>query len=146
MFGFAVRRKDFLVWFFSALVWVGAPAWGHGAAAVFVFLHRAGGRKEESCQQPSAINREPQRGWFMMTLAPVACSNMARLKSPYVLIFLPLCVDPFSPSSPPHFQIPISHFSLYSTACLYLLHHFLVLSSLCFFKWTMVFYHHWIIS
>lgn len=40
--------------------WNWAPAWGRApvsAAAVFIVLHRAGERKEESCQQLPAINR-----------------------------------------------------------------------------------------
>lgn len=49
--------------------------------------------------QPSAINHEPQHGWFMMLLALVACSNMAWLKSPYILVFHPLGVDLAFPSS-----------------------------------------------
>lgn len=83
-------------------VWNWAPAWGHApvsAAAVFIVLHRAGERKEESCQQLPAINRAPRCGWFMMAPAFVACSNTARLKSPYILIFRPLCVHPISASS-----------------------------------------------
>lgn len=35
----------------------------------------------------------------MMAPAFVACCNTARLKSPYILIFRPLCVDPISASS-----------------------------------------------
>lgn len=87
---------------------------------MFVFLHRAGEGRGESCQQPSAINRKPCCGWFMMAPAFVACSNMARLKSPYILIFRLLCVVPFTPSSftasfsDPHilFQSPLPSMSL----------------------------------
>lgn len=49
--------------------------------------------------QPSAINHEPQHGWFMMLLALVASSNMAWLKSPHILVPLPLSVGLAFPSS-----------------------------------------------
>lgn len=107
--------------------------------SVWVFAPR---RWRKRGEQPSAISRAPRCGWFTMAPAFVACANTARLKSPYILIFRPLRVDPFlpfishclvfgSPLPPPN---PIiSYFSLHSPARLYLLCHFLFLSSLWFF-------------
>lgn len=84
-------------------VWNRAPAWGRprvsAAAAFVIFAVQVREKRRAVSSRPRSSTSRGAADLWRPPLALVACCDTARLKSPRILLFRPLCVDPISASS-----------------------------------------------